>query len=113
VAELREALHPAGGGASTLPAVGRQIDAQTTIHIKGCDLGRTREMVELIDEAFGGAGTVTAPTHEQTYETDPTLEARARRDFRSGIAAAHPCPRRSPRPARARPARRPLPGAGP
>lgn len=92
VADLREALHPAAGGASTLPAVGRQIDAQTTIHIKGCDLGRTRQMIELIDEAFGGAGTVTAPTHEQHYETDPTLDARARRDFRSGIAAAHPMP---------------------
>lgn len=47
-------------------------------HIKGCDIGRTREIVELIDEAFGGAGTVTAPTHEQDYSTDPALGKQAR-----------------------------------
>jgi hypothetical protein len=78
VIELRDALHPSGGGASSLPSVSTLIDAQTRIHIKGCDIGRTQEMVELIDEAFGGAGTVTAPTHEQEYSTDPTLGARAR-----------------------------------
>jgi len=35
-------------------------------------------MVELIDEAFGGSGTVTAPTHEQEYTTDATLGTAAR-----------------------------------
>jgi hypothetical protein len=30
-------------------------------------------MVELIDEAFGGAGTVTAPTHEQRFAFDPDI----------------------------------------
>ena len=92
VRELRDALHPTGGGASALPGVAAQIDAQTTIHIKGCDLGRTREMVELLDEAFGGTGTVTAPTHEQNYATDPTLERRARSEFRGRIEADHPLP---------------------
>lgn len=92
VRELRDALHPSGGGASTLTSLTTQIDASTRIHIKGCDLGRTREMVELLDEAFGGAGTVTAPTHEQGYNFDPTLERGARRDFRAGIEASHPMP---------------------
>jgi outer membrane protein OmpA-like peptidoglycan-associated protein len=78
VIDLRDALHPSGGGTSTLTSVSSVIDAKTTIHIKGCDIGRTREIVELLDEAFGGKGTVTAPTHEQRYEADPYLGAQAR-----------------------------------
>lgn len=92
VMELRDALHPHGGGRSTLDNVTAQIDARTRIHIKGCDLGRTQAMVELIDEAFGGAGTVTAPTHEQGYGTDPTLEQEAREQFRAEVEANHPLP---------------------
>lgn len=92
VRELREALHPASGSASRLPAVSGKIDDQTRIRIKGCDLGRTQEMVELLDEAFGGAGTVTAPTHEQGFNADPTLEAAARRTFRAGVEATHAMP---------------------
>jgi len=80
VVDLRNELHPQGGGSSTLASVSSVIDAQTRIHIKGCDIGRTQEMVELIDEAFGGAGTVTAPTHEQEYATDPTLGEQARHE---------------------------------
>ena len=79
VIDLRNALHPPGGGATTLTSVSSVIDAKTTIHIKGCDIGRTREIVELIDEAFGGKGAVTAPTHEQGYETDPYLGTQARK----------------------------------
>jgi Domain of unknown function (DUF4157) len=67
VRELKKALHPTGGGSSSLPSVGKLIDANTRIQIKGCDLGRTNEMLELIDEVFGGQGQVTAPTHEQGY----------------------------------------------
>ena len=88
VVELRGALHPAGGGASALRSVVGKVDAQTRIHIKGCDIGRTQEMVELIDEAFGGAGTVTAPTHEQKYSTDPTLGAQARETAQDATMAA-------------------------
>ncbi|MFI0975415.1 hypothetical protein ACH4SP_00125 [Streptomyces sp. NPDC021093] len=65
-AELRAALHPAGGQ-QPLADVRGVVDSRTSISIKGCDLGRTQAMVELVDEAFGGAGTVTAPTHEQVY----------------------------------------------
>ncbi|HME38793.1 MAG TPA: DUF4157 domain-containing protein [Steroidobacteraceae bacterium] len=77
VNQLRAALHPKTG-ASSLSSVSSAVDANTRIHIKGCDIGRTREMVELLDEAFGGAGTVTAPTHEQDFYTDPYLGAKAR-----------------------------------
>ncbi len=73
VPELRSALHPADGSASKLPGVTKQIDAQTRIHLKGCDLGRTQGMIELFDEAFGGAEAVNATTHEQDYGYDPTL----------------------------------------
>jgi Domain of unknown function (DUF4157) len=100
VIELRNALHPSGGGSSKLASVASVVDAQTRIHIKGCDIGRTQEMVELIDEAFGGAGTVTAPTHEQEYSTDPTLGERARGEahderiaaFTAGLPALPPEP---------------------
>lgn len=91
VTELRAALHPQAGK-STLPKVGGKIDKQSRIEIKGCDLGRTREMVELIDEAFGGDGTVVAPTHEQGFNVDPELGERARRAFRDKIRQAHPEP---------------------
>lgn len=92
VGELRSALHPAGGGAGPLPRLAGQVDAQTRIHIKGCDLGRTQEMVELIDQAFGGAGTVIAPTHEQVYGYDPTIGGQARERERARVEAAHPMP---------------------
>lgn len=78
VSDLRNALHPATG-TSTLPSVSAAIDSNTRIHIKGCNIGRTQEMVELLDEAFGGAGTVTAPTHEQDYSHDPVLAGRAQK----------------------------------
>jgi len=100
VIDLRNALHPQGGGTSSLTSVASVIDAHTRIHIKGCDIGRTKEMVELIDEAFGGAGTVTAPTHEQDYTTDPRLGEQARKvahdkeiaAFKAGLPALPPQP---------------------
>lgn len=66
VVELRNALNPTSG-VSSLPTVGNQVDDQTRIEIKGCDLGRNQAIVELFDEAFNGQGTVSAPTHEQVY----------------------------------------------
>ena len=91
VRELRSALHPAAGHPA-LANVTAQVDLHTRIRIKGCDIGRTQEMVELLDEAFGGAGTVTAPTHEQSYGPARTLGQRARRAFEGQVAAAHPAP---------------------
>jgi hypothetical protein len=91
VPKLREALHPTSGK-SLLSNVSKRVDSQTRIHIKGCDIGRTRPMVELIDEAFGGAGVVDAPTHEQEYGIDSQLADKARADFRKEIEAAHPVP---------------------
>jgi hypothetical protein len=73
VQELRAALHPVDGSATKLANVAKRIDAKTRIHLKGCDVGRTQGMVELFDEAFGGADTVIATTHEQEYGYDPTL----------------------------------------
>jgi hypothetical protein len=70
--ELSEAL-----AQGALPQVGPRIDAQTQIKIKGCDIGRSPEMLDLVDRAFGGLGTVTAPTHEQAYGIDSTLRDRA------------------------------------
>ena len=67
VLELRDALNPASGS-SSLPTITTQVDDQTRIKIKGCDLGRNQNIVELIDQAFNGQGTVSAPTHEQGYD---------------------------------------------
>ncbi len=91
VTELRKALKPAGG-VSALSRVGKQIDARTVVRIKGCDIGRTKEMLDLLDEAFGGAGPVTAPTHEQVYGTDPALAKQADKAFRDQVTARHPEP---------------------
>ncbi|SFL96519.1 DUF4157 domain-containing protein [Variovorax sp. OV329] len=84
--ELRKALHPTEGN-SALAKIGPQVDAYTVVRIKGCDLGRNGEMLDLLDEAFGGRGTVIAPTHEQTYGTDPDLGDRAGAQFARGDAA--------------------------
>jgi len=92
VVDLRDALHPVTGTASGMAKVTNQVDKTTRIHIKGCDLGRTQEIVELFDEAFGGEGTVTAPTHEQVFGNDPALEDAERARFRAGITAQHPAP---------------------
>jgi hypothetical protein len=92
VSDLRSQLHPGNGVVSTLPELTNQVDAQTRIHIKGCNIGRNQVMVELIDEAFGGAGTVTAPTHEQEYGYDLRLERKAMRRASAAVRARHPLP---------------------
>lgn len=90
-AELDAMLHPAKGG-SKLTKVGNKIDAYSKVRIKGCDIGRTQRMVELVDEAFGGEGTVTAPTHEQRFDYDSDKAKAASKAFRAEIAKSHPEP---------------------
>lgn len=92
--EVRDALHPPGGGKSTLKDVSAKIDAKTTIHIRGCDLGQNKEFVNLIDEAFGGKGHVVASTHEQDYGTDPELAKRARAKAKKDIEDSVPLPKK-------------------
>ena len=46
------------------------VDEQTSIEIRGCNIGRSPLMLDQIDEAFGGKAKVTAPTHEQHYSHD-------------------------------------------
>ena len=90
--EVRDALHPPGGGKSTLRDVSAKIDGKTTIHIRGCDLGQNKEFVNLIDEAFGGKGQVIASTHEQVYGTDTELAKRARAKAKKDIEDSEPMP---------------------
>jgi len=90
--EVRDALHPPGGGKSTLREVSAKIDVKTTIHIRGCDLGQNPEFVNLIDEAFGGKGQVIASTHEQDYGTDSELAKRARAKAKKDIEDSVPMP---------------------
>ena len=45
------------------------IDQDTRISIKGCNIGRSTRMLDALDQAFGGEGTVTAPTHKQVFGT--------------------------------------------
>jgi hypothetical protein len=98
-AELRDAVK---GG--KLPQVGDRVDASTRIRIKGCDIGRSKEMVDMVDAAFGGAGVVTAPTHEQHYEFDPTIAADTQRVYeariRKEVEDANPMPAEVPKPAK-------------
>jgi hypothetical protein len=54
------------------------IDADTTIRIKGCNIGRSTRMLDALDRGFGGAGKVVAPTHKQVYGTEYTGKGKAR-----------------------------------
>lgn len=91
--DLKKALHPAGGGSRTLPAPGKQVEPSTSVEIKGCDIGRSTDMLNLLSEAFNGA-RVHAPTHEQGYGYSVT-EGNAARDkatafFRAAAEAKIP-----------------------
>jgi len=77
--ELRNALSTTGAGG--LPSIRGLVDEHTRIRIKGCDLGRNQQIVELFDQAFGGRGVVSAPTHEQGYQWD-------RREIETATSAA-------------------------
>jgi hypothetical protein len=92
-AELKQALHGSGGGGRTLPTPGNQVNQSTAIEIKGCDIGRSTDMLNLLSEAFNGA-PVHAPTHEQGYGWSDR-EAQAARDkarafFRAAAEAKIP-----------------------
>ncbi|NLX11091.1 MAG: hypothetical protein GXY36_15700 [Chloroflexi bacterium] len=65
--ELEKALEQ-----GSLTRLGEQVDDQTTIYIKGCNIGQNPEMVEALDKTFGGQGTVVAPTHKQHYSYTST-----------------------------------------
>lgn len=91
--ELKKAVHPAGGGSRSLPTPGTQVDQSTSVEIKGCDIGRSTDMLNLLSEAFNGA-PVHAPTHEQGYGYSDR-EGNAARDkatafFRAGAEAKIP-----------------------
>ncbi len=43
----------------------------TTVHIKGCNVGRGSAMGNALDEAFGGAAKVITSTHWQGYRKQP------------------------------------------
>ncbi len=61
---------------STLPTVdAKKVDASTEIIIRGCNIGRSKRMLNELDTAFGGAAKVSAPTHEQGYGPDTSAGA--------------------------------------
>jgi hypothetical protein len=57
------------------PANTRVLDEQTTVRIKGCNVGRSTRMLNLLDRAFGGKVTVIAPTHSQLFGERTQAEA--------------------------------------
>jgi hypothetical protein len=79
--------------------LGGQIDARTTIRIKGCALGQSRGMVELIDQALG-AGRAGG-------RADAPAELLARRRRGGGALLAHGAVAAARRPAPAACRRRP------
>ena len=48
----------------------KKVDKDTQIIIRGCNIGRSKLMLDQLDKAFGGASKVSAPTHEQGYGPD-------------------------------------------
>jgi hypothetical protein len=55
------------------------IDQDTRIFIKGCNIGRSTRMLDVLDRALGGEGTVTAPTHKQVFGSEPVGRGKARK----------------------------------
>lgn len=47
-----------------------KIDKDTQVLIRGCNVGRSAKTLDALDQAFGGAVSVTAPKHEQRYGHD-------------------------------------------
>jgi len=63
-------------GTSVLPPANQKVlDEKTTVRIKGCNVGRSTRMLNLLDQAFGGKVTVTAPTHSQLFGKRVAAEA--------------------------------------
>jgi hypothetical protein len=61
---------------SALPAANtRVLDEQTTLRVKGCNVGRSTRTLNLLDRAFGGKVTVIAPTHAQLFGKGAPAEA--------------------------------------
>ncbi len=50
-----------------LTDLSKQVDNQSRIYIKGCNIGQSGDMVQLIDQSFSGNGKVIATTHEMQY----------------------------------------------
>jgi hypothetical protein len=55
------------------------IDRNTRIYVKGCNIGRSTRMLDALDQAFGGEGTVVAPTHKQVFGTKTVGRGQSRR----------------------------------
>jgi hypothetical protein len=55
------------------------IDRNTRIYVKGCNIGRSTRMLDALDRAFGGEGTVVAPTHKQVFGTKSVGRGRDRK----------------------------------
>jgi hypothetical protein len=63
-------------GKSALPKANTKVlDDKTTVRIKGCNVGRSTRMLNLLDQAFGGKVTVIAPTHSQLFGRRTQAEA--------------------------------------
>ena len=61
---------------SVLPKANQKVlDEKTTVRIKGCNVGRSTGMLNLLDKAFGGKVTVIAPTHAQMFGKSAAIEA--------------------------------------
>lgn len=94
--ELRDALHPPDGSASTLPRLRHNQADNAIVDIKGCNIGRSPAMLDLLKEAFGGRAAVYAPTHEQVYGYDGWIAEQARLQSESLIRSEeernHPVP---------------------
>jgi len=64
------------GTTSVLPKANQKVlDERTTVRIKGCNVGRSTGMLNLLDKAFGGKVTVIAPTHSQLFGNSTAIEA--------------------------------------
>jgi hypothetical protein len=49
-----------------------KVDANTTIRIRGCNVGRNQKFVAELHKALGGKGTLEAPSHKTSYDWETT-----------------------------------------
>jgi hypothetical protein len=63
-------LKKANADGTVAPVDATKVDKDTQIIIRGCNIGRSKLMLNELDKAFGGAAKVSAPTHEQGYGPD-------------------------------------------
>jgi hypothetical protein len=68
-----------------------KVDANTTIRIRGCNVGRNQKFIKELHKALGGKGTLEAPTHRTSYDWETTgTKVTSTREYATEFALIFP-----------------------